>query len=92
GDLKTMFGPPSEEDVIWKLPHQQQILNWRYFHSCSVHCLTVKATHIYMLTEVKYPLPPRVCKAMLEKKLLGDRKDEVCYQLLKLIEKQAQQQ
>ncbi|GKD73721.1 retrovirus-related pol polyprotein from transposon TNT 1-94 [Tanacetum coccineum] len=32
-----------------------------------------------------------VCKAMLEKKLLGDKKDEVCYQLLKLIEKQAQQ-
>ncbi|GJX34364.1 hypothetical protein Tco_0245921, partial [Tanacetum coccineum] len=76
GDLKTMFDPPSEEDAIWKLPHQQQILNWRYFHSCSVHCLTVEAAHIYMLTEVKYPLPPRVCKAMLEKKLLGDRKDE----------------
>ncbi|GJX39270.1 hypothetical protein Tco_0252573 [Tanacetum coccineum] len=92
GDLKTMFDPPSEEDPIWKLPHQQQILNWRYFHSCSVHCLTVEAAHIYMLTEVKYPLPPRVCKAMLEKKLLGDRKDEVCYQLLKLIERQAQQQ
>ncbi|GJY56768.1 hypothetical protein Tco_0455883 [Tanacetum coccineum] len=72
-----MFDPPSEEDAIWKLPHQQQILNWRYFHSCSVHCLTVEAAHIYMLTEVKYPLPPRVCKAMLEKKLLGDRKDEV---------------
>ncbi|GKD86195.1 hypothetical protein Tco_1357349, partial [Tanacetum coccineum] len=64
------------EDAIWKLPHQQQILNWRYFHSCSVHCLTVEAVYIYMLTEVKYPLPPRVCKAMLEKKLLGDRKDE----------------
>ncbi|GJV73575.1 hypothetical protein Tco_1493570 [Tanacetum coccineum] len=77
GDLKTMFDPPSEEDAIWKLPHQQQILNWRYFHSCSVHCLTVEAAHIYMLTEVKYPLPPRVCKAMLEKKLLGDRKDEI---------------
>ncbi|GJV81355.1 hypothetical protein Tco_1517225 [Tanacetum coccineum] len=77
GDLKTMFDPPSEEDPIWKLPHQQHILNWRYFHSCSVHCLTVEAAHIYMLTEVKYPLPPRVCKAMLEKKLLGDRKDEI---------------
>ncbi|GKB64292.1 hypothetical protein Tco_0920478 [Tanacetum coccineum] len=37
----------------------------------------MEAAHIYMLTEVKYPLPPRVCKAMLEKKLLGDRKDEV---------------
>ncbi|GKE88318.1 hypothetical protein Tco_1565793, partial [Tanacetum coccineum] len=34
------------------------------------------AAHIYMMTEVKYPLPLRVCKAMLEKKLLRDRKDE----------------
>ncbi|GJT55770.1 hypothetical protein Tco_0990824 [Tanacetum coccineum] len=42
-----------------------------------VQYLTVEAAHIYMLTEVKYPLPPRVCKAMLEKKLLGDRKDEI---------------
>ncbi|GJR20692.1 hypothetical protein Tco_0969219 [Tanacetum coccineum] len=72
--------------------YQQQILNWRYFHSCNLHCLTMEAAHIFMLTEVKYPLPPRVCKAMLEKKLLGNRKDEVCYQLLKLIERQAQQQ
>ncbi|GKE77149.1 hypothetical protein Tco_1543269, partial [Tanacetum coccineum] len=87
GDLKTMFDPPSEEDVIWKLPHQQKVLSWRYFHSCAVHCLTLEAAHTYMLTEVKYPLPPSVCKAMLEKKLLGDRKDEVCYQLLKFIEK-----
>ncbi|GJR12534.1 hypothetical protein Tco_0795186 [Tanacetum coccineum] len=45
-------------------------------NSCNVYCLTMEAAHIYMLTEVKYPLPPRVCKAMLEKKLLGDRKDE----------------
>ncbi|GJR00724.1 hypothetical protein Tco_0523708 [Tanacetum coccineum] len=57
----------------------ERILNWRYFHSSSVHCLTVEAAHIYMLTEVKYPLSPRVCKAMLEKKLLGDRKDEEAY-------------
>ncbi|GJQ92462.1 hypothetical protein Tco_0003601 [Tanacetum coccineum] len=34
------------------------------------------ATHIYMLTEVKYPLPSRVCQAMLEKRLIGDRKDK----------------
>ncbi|GJR01122.1 hypothetical protein Tco_0524106 [Tanacetum coccineum] len=92
GDLNTMFDPPSTEDVVWNLTHQQKVLSWRYFHSCVVHCLTLEAAQIYMLTEVKYPLPPRVCKAMLEKKLLGDRKDEVWYQLLKLIEKQAQQQ
>ncbi|GJS85514.1 reverse transcriptase domain-containing protein [Tanacetum coccineum] len=42
GDLKTMFDPPSEEDAIWKLPHQQHILNWRYFHSCS-SLLTIEA-------------------------------------------------
>ncbi|GJY31727.1 hypothetical protein Tco_0415222 [Tanacetum coccineum] len=41
-----------------------------------IHVWTTEAAYIYMLTEVKYPLPPRVCKAMLEKKLLGDRKDE----------------
>ena len=41
-----------------------------------------------MLTEVEYPLHPRVCKKMLEKKLLGDRKDERCFQLLQLIESQ----
>ncbi|GKB68682.1 hypothetical protein Tco_0930094 [Tanacetum coccineum] len=35
-----------------------------------------RAAHIYMLTEVQYPLPSRVCQAMLEKKLIGDRKDE----------------
>ncbi|GJR91703.1 hypothetical protein Tco_0215714 [Tanacetum coccineum] len=77
GDLKTMFDPPSTEDAVWNLTHQQKVLSWRYFHSCVVHCLTLEAAHIYMLTEVKYPLPPRVCKAMLEKKLLGDRKDEI---------------
>ncbi|GJX08343.1 hypothetical protein Tco_0196275 [Tanacetum coccineum] len=92
GDLKTMFDPPSTEDAVWSLTHQQKVLSWRYFHSCVVHCLTLEAAHIYMLTEVKYPLPSRVCQAMLEKRLIGDRKDEVCYQLLKLIERQAQQQ
>ncbi|GJW89632.1 putative ribonuclease H-like domain-containing protein [Tanacetum coccineum] len=92
GDLKTMFDPPSVEDAIWSLTHQQKVLSWRYFHSCAVHYLTLEAAHIYMLTEVKYSLPSKVCQAMLEKKLLGDRKDEIFYQLLKLIERQARQQ
>ncbi|GJY84166.1 hypothetical protein Tco_0497542 [Tanacetum coccineum] len=76
GDLKTMFDPPSTKDAVWNLTHQQKVFSWRYFHSCAVHCLTLEVAHIYMLTEVKYPLPPRVCKAMLEKKILGNRKDE----------------
>ncbi|GJT32076.1 hypothetical protein Tco_0922495 [Tanacetum coccineum] len=81
GDLKTMFDPPSTEDAVWSLTHQQKVLSWRYFHSCAVHCLTLEAAHIYMLTEVKYPLPSRVCQAMLEKRLIGDRKDELANKL-----------
>ncbi|GJS41611.1 hypothetical protein Tco_0566654 [Tanacetum coccineum] len=77
GDLKTMFDPPSTEDAVWSLTHQQKVLSWRYFHSCVVHCLTLEGAHIHMLTEVKYQLPSRVCQAMLEKRHIGDRKDKV---------------
>ncbi|GJY31867.1 hypothetical protein Tco_0415362 [Tanacetum coccineum] len=37
----------------------------------------------------KYPLSKYACQAMLNMKLQGGAKDEVCYQLLKMIEKQA---
>ncbi|GJW42578.1 retrovirus-related pol polyprotein from transposon TNT 1-94 [Tanacetum coccineum] len=37
----------------------------------------------------KYPLSKDACQAMLNMKLKGGTKDEVCYQLLKMIEKQA---
>ncbi|GKD29425.1 hypothetical protein Tco_1240203, partial [Tanacetum coccineum] len=29
-DLKTMFDPPLNEDVIWSLPLQQKMVSWRY--------------------------------------------------------------
>ncbi|GKA90079.1 hypothetical protein Tco_0811891 [Tanacetum coccineum] len=54
-----------------------------------VHCLNLESADIYTLTERIYPLPADVCQAMLDKKLQGGKKDEVCYQLLKMIEKQA---
>ncbi|GKA58735.1 hypothetical protein Tco_0758048 [Tanacetum coccineum] len=89
GDLKTVFDPPLSTDPIWNLPYQQKMLSWRYYDTCRVHCLTLESADIYMLTERRYPLPADVCQAMLNKKLQGDKKDEACYQLLKLIEKQA---
>ncbi|GKA66241.1 hypothetical protein Tco_0766049 [Tanacetum coccineum] len=79
--------PSSEEFPMSSIP--QGPAPAKIVKCYAIHCLTLEAAHIYMLTEVKYPLPSRVCQAILEKKLLGDRKDEVCYQLLKLIEKQA---
>ncbi|GKF44046.1 hypothetical protein Tco_0130598, partial [Tanacetum coccineum] len=90
GDLKTMFDPPLSTDPVWNLPYQQKMLSWRYYDTCRVHCLTLESANIDMLTERRYPLPADVCQVMLNKKLQGDKKDEACYQLLKLIEKQAQ--
>ncbi|GJT24656.1 putative ribonuclease H-like domain-containing protein [Tanacetum coccineum] len=79
----------SSSDPIWNLPYQQKMLRWRYYDTCRVNCLTLELADIYMLTERRYPIPADVCQAMLDKKLKGS-KDEACYQLLKLIEKQTQ--
>ncbi|GJT63956.1 hypothetical protein Tco_1015436 [Tanacetum coccineum] len=53
-----------------------------------VHCLTLDASTINMLADRKYPLSKDACKVMLKMKLLDGTMDEVCYQLLKMIEKQ----
>ncbi|GKE49398.1 hypothetical protein Tco_1480656, partial [Tanacetum coccineum] len=87
--LKNMFDAPLSTDQIWSLPGQQMIICWRYYGACRVHCLNLESTDIYMLTERSYPLSVEVCKAMLDKKLLGGIMNEDCYKLLKLMEKQA---
>ncbi|GJU57848.1 hypothetical protein Tco_1235614 [Tanacetum coccineum] len=84
-----MFDPPLSDDAIWSLPLQQKIINWRYYPTCAVHCLTLDASTIYMLADRKYPLSKDACQVMLKMKLLDGTMDEVCYQLLKMIEKQA---
>ncbi|GKA83888.1 hypothetical protein Tco_0805483 [Tanacetum coccineum] len=89
GDLKTMFDPPLSDDAIWSLPLLQKMINWRYYPSCVVHCLTLDDTTIYMLEDRKYPSSKDACQVMLKMKLLDGTMDEVCYQLLKMIEKQA---
>ncbi|GJT06197.1 hypothetical protein Tco_0840659 [Tanacetum coccineum] len=88
-DLKTMFDPPLHEDAIWSLPLQQKIISWRYYDKCKVHCLTLEACNIYILADRKYPLSKDACQVMLKMKLLDGKMNEVCYKLLKMIEKQA---
>ncbi|GJW86299.1 hypothetical protein Tco_0161639 [Tanacetum coccineum] len=88
-DLKTMFDPPLIEDAIWSLPLQQKMVSWRYYDKCEVHCLTLEACTIYMLADRKYPLSKEACQVMLKMKLLDGKMNEVCYKLLKMIEKQA---
>ncbi|GJT01026.1 hypothetical protein Tco_0822195 [Tanacetum coccineum] len=86
---RTMFDPPLNEDAIWSLPLQQKIISWRYYDKCEVHCLTLEACSIYMLADRKYPLSKDACQVMLKMKLLDGKMNEVCYKLLKMIEKQA---
>ncbi|GJW29381.1 hypothetical protein Tco_0046256 [Tanacetum coccineum] len=88
-DLRTMFDPPLIEDAIWSLPLQQKMISWRYYDKCEVHCLTLEACTIYMLADRKYPLSKDACQVMLKMKLLDGKMNEVCYKLLKMIEKQA---
>ncbi|GJV72317.1 hypothetical protein Tco_1492312 [Tanacetum coccineum] len=87
--LKNMFEAPLSTDPIWSSLGQQRIISWRYYNTCRVHCLNLESSDIYMLTERKYPLTAEVCKAMLDKKLQGGKPDEDCYELLKMMEKQA---
>ncbi|GJR72133.1 hypothetical protein Tco_0084498 [Tanacetum coccineum] len=89
-DLRTMFDPPLNEDAIWSLPLQQKMVSWRYYDKCKVHCLTLEACTIYMLADRKYPLSKEACQVMLKMKLLDGKMNEVCYKLLKMIEKQAE--
>ncbi|GJU39179.1 hypothetical protein Tco_1192136 [Tanacetum coccineum] len=85
----TMFDPPLNEDAILSLPLQQKMISWRYYDKCAVHCLTFEAFSIYMLADRKYPLSKDACQVMLKMKLLNGKMNEVCYKLLKMIEKQA---
>ncbi|GJS06059.1 retrovirus-related pol polyprotein from transposon TNT 1-94 [Tanacetum coccineum] len=77
GDLKTMFDPPLSDDTIWSLPLQQKMINWRYYPSCAVHCLTLDASTIYMLADRKYHLSKDTFQVMLKMKLLDGTMDEV---------------
>ncbi|GJZ22188.1 hypothetical protein Tco_0559227 [Tanacetum coccineum] len=65
------------------------MISWRYYDKCEVHCLTLEACNIYMLADRKYPLSKDACQVMLKMKLLDGKMNEVCYKLLKMIEKQA---
>ncbi|GJS25012.1 hypothetical protein Tco_0453644 [Tanacetum coccineum] len=60
------------------IQNEYAILNWRYYDSYGVHCLTLEAAIIYMLTERRYPLSSDACQAMLDMKLQGKQNEE-CY-------------
>ncbi|GKF10644.1 hypothetical protein Tco_0048570 [Tanacetum coccineum] len=60
---------PHVEDEIWKLQQRYQVLSWKLFDSCGVHCLSLQSEMIYMLVKKRYPFTPPTITDMLNKKL-----------------------
>ncbi|GJU95628.1 hypothetical protein Tco_1320384 [Tanacetum coccineum] len=89
GDLKVMFEPDIKSDV-WRNLQGYKVKIWKLIDSCGVHFVRFGNVHIFMLVEKRYPLTPITITNMLNKKLQSDYLNEMCYQLLKLMEKQQQ--
>ncbi|GJV08647.1 hypothetical protein Tco_1346303 [Tanacetum coccineum] len=84
-----MFVPPSCDGAILSFATVNED---NYFEVLSYLIDTLPnmdASTIYMLVDRKYPLSKDACQVMLKMKLLDGTMDKVCYQLLKMIEKQA---
>ncbi|GJZ26252.1 hypothetical protein Tco_0570505 [Tanacetum coccineum] len=89
-DLRTMFDPPLNEDAIWSLPlHISWLVEGSIMINVKYIRLLLEACTIYLLADKKYPLSKDACQVMLKMKLLDRKMNEVCYKLLKMIEKQA---
>ncbi|GJZ99989.1 hypothetical protein Tco_0672540 [Tanacetum coccineum] len=86
GDLKVMFEPNKRSDV-WRILQGYRVTIWKFIDSSGVHFVRFDNLHNFMLVEKRYPLTPITITSMLNKKLLTDPKNEMCYQLLKLMVK-----
>ncbi|GJY66408.1 putative reverse transcriptase domain-containing protein [Tanacetum coccineum] len=84
GDLKVMFEPDIKSD-IWRMLQGYRVTIWKLIDSSGVHFVRFDNLHIFMLVERRYPLTPITITNMLNKKLQTDHQNEMCYQLLKLM-------
>ncbi|GKF50706.1 hypothetical protein Tco_0147173, partial [Tanacetum coccineum] len=91
GDLKVMFELDIKSDV-WRNLQGYLVKIWKLIDSCRVHFVRFGNVNIFKLVEKRYPLTPITITNMLNKKHQSDYLNEMCYQLLKLMEKQQQGQ
>ncbi|GKD63397.1 hypothetical protein Tco_1305505 [Tanacetum coccineum] len=89
-NFRAMLKSISRDDLteLYRLVMQKYGTNGLEDEYDRVFCCDLKTMFDPPLNR-RYPIPADVCQAMLDKKLQGDNKDEACYQLLKLIKKQA---
>ncbi|GJY08871.1 hypothetical protein Tco_0377056 [Tanacetum coccineum] len=88
-NLKTMF-EHHVEDSVWK--NQQglvNVLNWKLYDSCGVHCVTMQSILYYLLVEKMYPLTNHTLHQIFnDVKLQVDYECEMAFELLRLVKKQ----
>ncbi|GKC52292.1 hypothetical protein Tco_1075037 [Tanacetum coccineum] len=83
---------PHVKDQVWRNQHDYRVLDYKLYDSCGVHSLRKQNVHIHMLVEKRYPLTTPTITDMLNRKLQADHWNEMCYQLLKLLTKQLNNQ
>ncbi|GKA76004.1 hypothetical protein Tco_0782382 [Tanacetum coccineum] len=91
GDLKIMF-EHHVEDLVWRYIQGNKVTVWKLFDSCGVHFVRFSNLHVFMLVEKRYPFTKATTTEMLNKKLQADHWNEMCYQLLKIMNKQLKNQ
>ncbi|GJU81052.1 hypothetical protein Tco_1283417 [Tanacetum coccineum] len=88
-NLKTIF-EHHVKDNVWK--NQQglvQVLNWKLYDSCGVHCVTMQNMIFYLLVEKMYPLTNHTLYQMFnDVKLQIDYECEMAFEHLRLVKKQ----
>ncbi|GKE59230.1 hypothetical protein Tco_1498415, partial [Tanacetum coccineum] len=88
-NLKTMF-EHHVEDNVWK--NQQglvKVLNWKFYDSYVVHCVTIQSMIFYLSVEKMYPLIKHTLHQMFnDVKLQVDYEYGMAFELLILVKKQ----
>ncbi|GKC59076.1 hypothetical protein Tco_1086674, partial [Tanacetum coccineum] len=87
---KSYFQIIRADDNVWK--NQQglvQVLNWKLYDSCGVHCVTMQNMIFYLLVEKMYPLTNHTLYQMFnDVKLQIDYECEMAFEHLRLVKKQ----
>ncbi|GKC07630.1 hypothetical protein Tco_0999240 [Tanacetum coccineum] len=92
GDLKVMFEPNAEDEI---LSNQQDwtLISWKLYESCGVHTLLMDGTltSFNMLVEKRYPLIKEMLQNMLNWKLEAEAESTMAFELLKFIKSQLEE-
>nr|GEW49896.1 hypothetical protein [Tanacetum cinerariifolium] len=87
--LKIMFEHHVQDNIWMYQQGTTKVLNWKFFYSCGVYCVTTQNMVYYLLVEKMYPFTRNILHQMWNNvRLQVDYELEMAYELLKLIRRQ----